>query len=358
VITYFLWEGFETVVLPRTVTRTWRITRAFYRGLWFLVWRRIAARMLDFRTSDTFLSVFGPLSLILLLCIYASSLIVGFALLQWGACPILHGMTGERSFGDYLYFSGVTFYTLGYGDLLPAGGLGRTIAVAEAGTGFGFLAITIGYLPVIYSAFSRREGGTTLLDARAGSPPTATEMVHRHMQSGALDELQTFLRDMEHWSSEILESHLSYPVLAYYRSQHDDQSWLSALTVVLDTCALIMTGLDGIPKWQAKMTFAMGRHALVDFCLVFNAPPAENYLSRLTPPDIEIMKQGLTDCGSGFLDTDTAIERLNNYRQQYEPFAVSLARVFLFTLPPFVPAVDTADAWQRTAWGKRRDTHF
>ena len=103
--------------------------------------------------------------------------------------------------------------------------------------GFGFLALIIGYVPIIYQAFSRRESNISLLDARAGSPSSATEMLRRHYRTQRLEELLQFLRKWEQWCATLLESHLSYPVLTYYRSQHERQSWLAALTTVLDTCA-------------------------------------------------------------------------------------------------------------------------
>src|SRR5262249_37417715 len=132
------------------------------------------------------------------------------------------------------------FFTLGLGDVVPVTWIARMVMVAEAGIGFGFLAIVIGYLPVIYQAFSRREVIISMLDARAGSPPTALELLKRHIEDQRLEEIDSMLRDWEHWSAELLESHLSYPVLAFFRSQHDNQSWLSALTTVLDACALVM----------------------------------------------------------------------------------------------------------------------
>jgi hypothetical protein len=138
-------------------------------------------------------------------------------------------------------------------------GFETIITVLESGTGIGFLAIVISYLPVLYGAFSRREVNISLLDARAGSPPTAAELVRRHVRGQNLEALGQFLRDWEAWSAELMESHLSFPVLCYFRSQHDNQSWLAALTAVLDTCALLITCAEGAlqrllmpyPAWKA-----------------------------------------------------------------------------------------------------------
>ncbi len=355
-ICYFIWEGFETVILPRTVTHGWRFTRSFYRTLWRRIWQPLGHSLSSFRHTDTFLGYFGPISLLILIQVWVGALIVGYALVEWGLDTPLINAHDHPSFGTYLYLSGVTFFTLGYGDVTPQSGSGRFVAVLESSMGYGFLALIIGYLPVLYGAFSARESNVTLLDARAGSPPTALELLRRYSAGGAIEDLPEFLMVMERWISAMLESHLSYPVLCYYRSQHDDQSWLSALVVMMDVCSIILSGLEGISPWQAQLTFAMGRHALIDLSTIFGVPPAKQYLSRLTPPDMEKMRQVLSDSGLPFKDAERAAERLAELRRTYEPYAVTLARTMSFPLPAYVPAEATADDWQRSTW--ERDEHF
>src|SRR5262249_40519937 len=184
--------------------------------------------------------------------------------------------------------SGVTFFTLGYGDVSPIGSLGRFVAVVEAANGFGLLAIVISYLPILYQAFSNREASISLLDARSGSPSSAVELLRRHRAEDKLYDLDRLLGEWERWSAQLLESHLSYPVLCYFRSQHDNQSWLRALTTVLDTCALVMVGVEGGPVWQARMTFAIARHAVVDIAQIFKTNPVslESCAGRLTTKEL------------------------------------------------------------------------
>src|SRR5262249_4912734 len=153
------------------------------------------------------------------------------------------------------------------------GRLGRALAVVEAGIGFGFLAVIIGYLPALYQAFSRRETAISLLDARAGSPPTAGEFLRRLGLAGGAAAAEPLLAEWERWAAELLESHLSFPVLSFYRSQHDNQSWLSTLSTILDTCSVLLVGVKGAGAYQAQLTFAMARHAAVDLALVFRTPP-------------------------------------------------------------------------------------
>src|SRR5258708_17975483 len=183
-----LQDSFETIVLPRRVSRKFRLARLFYTLAWEF-WVAIGRKMRTGNRREYYLSFFGPLSLILLLMIWAILLVFAFALLQWGCNSVLSGPEKNMTFGTYLYFSGTTFITLGLGDITPMTGWGRFFTVMEAGTGFAFLALIIGYVPVIYQAFSRREMNISLLDARAGSPSSAPEMLHRHKYSKDGSEL-------------------------------------------------------------------------------------------------------------------------------------------------------------------------
>jgi len=174
-VVVIMWDAFEALVLPRRVTRRLRPTRMFYRVTW-QVWSAVARRMRPGGRRETYLSFFGPLSLLVLLAAWAASLVAGFALLQTGLGASLN-IPGGGSFTDHLYLSGETFFTLGLGDVAPISRVGRVLLVIEAGIGFAFLALVIGYLPVLYQSFSRREVNITLLDARAGSPPSAEELM-------------------------------------------------------------------------------------------------------------------------------------------------------------------------------------
>jgi ion channel len=345
-----LWETFETIVLPRRVTRQFRLTRLFYRLTW-KAWAALASLRSSRRKRDSLLSFYGPLSLLLLLAIWALALVLGFGLLHYGLHDRLSGALFDSDFGNALYLSGTTLFTLGLGDILPASPLGRFITVLEAGIGFGFLALVIGYLPVLYQAFSRREVTISLLDARAGSPPTAFEMLRRQSGVHGMEALTELLKDWELWSADLMESHLSYPVLAYFRSQHDNQSWLASLTAILDVCALAMVGLEGMCQYQARMTFAIARHALVDLSQVFNAPPdKESKIDRLPPPALEELRKNLHVSGFVLADGPTAAEELHRLRALYEPYAQSLAGFLHLELPPWIKGAVAKDNWQTTAW--------
>jgi hypothetical protein len=348
-----LWDAFETVILPRRVTRRIRLTSLFYSSIW-VPWSGLVRHIIKQRRRDKYLGLFGPLSLLILLAIWAVGLIVGYALLFWAAGAHL-SVSGESvNFLTYLYLSGTTFFTLGYGDITPAFPLGRTLAVVEAANGFALLAVVISYLPILYQAFSRREASISLLDARAGSPSSAVELLRRHRAEDSFDDLNRLLSEWERWSAELLESHLSYPVLCYFRSQHDNQSWLGALTTVLDTCALVMVGVDHAPVWQARMTFAMARHAVVDIAQVFKTKPStvECCDTRLTSADLQRLRRILVENGITLSDGEETEQRLLQLRLMYEPYVSALSDWLMMPLPPWILPPDAIDNWKTSAWGR------
>jgi ion channel len=364
-----LLDAFETIVLPRRIKRSFRITAWFYKSTW-IPWSRLAQHIKSANRREGFLAYFGPLSLILLLGIWAVVLIFGFACVQYGLGEHLQ-LSGERiTVGKVIYHSGETFFTLGYGDIVPSNAAARALAVLEAGMGFAFLGVVIGYLPVVYSAFATREIEISLLDARAGSPPSATEFLSR---LGCCPEqlvLDGIFRDWERWCAELLSTQISYPALVFFRSQHSNQSWLSALTVMLDVTSLIMTGVDGIHPDQAKLTFAMARHAAVDLAQVLNAQYSPHDAERNTAEDLKRMRAELAQHGVSFYDGADASERLAELRALYEPYVYALARRLFMTLPAWVRPEYRKDNWQGGPWdraiqaralerpGHRVDDHF
>jgi len=299
---------------------------------------------------EFYLSYYGPASLIFMLVVWALVLVLSFALIEWGLSSPLNVPEKDVTFGTYLYMSGTTFVTLGLGDVTPMSGLARFLVFAEASFGFGLLALIIGYIPVIYQAFSRREINISLLDARAGSPSSATELLRRSYRDQKMDELVQFMREWERWCAELLESHLSYPVLTYYRSQHERQSWLAALTTILDTCALLIVGFEDISTPTTRLTFAIARHAAVDLAQVYGTPPMKPKLGRLSKPEFARMRDALAEVGLVLQQGEYTEEQLSNIRRMYEPFVNAIAEHLLLNLPPWIPETKTVDDWQTSAW--------
>jgi hypothetical protein len=335
-------DAFETVVLSRRVTRRWRITTAIN----FVTWKAYRAAVHKLRpvTRELVLGYYGPGSLLLLFGCWAALLILGFGAASWG-----FGIPGsDTSFGTALYNAGSTFFTLGLGAAAPSDAWARILVVAMAGTGFGFLALVIAYLPTLYQAFSRREIYISQLDARAGSPPSAGELLARH-EVGDADHLTSFLAEWERWSADLMESVLSFPALGYYRSHHDNQSWLASLVVLLDTCTVVLAGHEEGPRRQARLTYAMCRHAAVDLAQVMHVKPKSE--NRLDPAALERLRERIS--GSGWHLPESSIPVLTKLRAAYEPYVVGLSEELLMPLPEWAAPERGQDVWRMTELDER-----
>jgi hypothetical protein len=320
-------------------------------------WRAFGERTSSAKAREQIYSIYGPLSLLLLLLLWAMLLILGFSLFYFAlGTPFTDVMgvqtaAGLSKFRTALYVSGTTLFTLGLGDVVPHSLGARTLIICESGVGLGFVAMVIGYLPVLYQSFSKREVSIALLDARAGSPPTAAELLRRHGFDGGEEALIDLLEEWERWSAEILESHISYPILCYYRSQHDNQSWLSALVSILDTCALLISVIEGPASRQAQLTFVMARHALIDLENVLHTAEQKDGAvqegrERLPKADFDRLCIVLGEVRLRLCGDKASADRLHTIRALYEPHAASLSDYLRMPLPAWVPIVKEKDQWR------------
>jgi hypothetical protein len=346
-----LWESFETIILPRRVTRPIRLVRMFYRTTWN-AWAHINRLIRSKKVREAHLSYYGPLSLLGLFATWAGLLVLSFAMLHWAAGSAINASGETPTFRTDIYLSGTTFFTLGLGDVTPRTTLAKAITVTEGGTGFGFLGLMISYLPTLYGAFSQRELNISLLDARAGSPPTAAELLRRHAQFADNEVLTPYLRDWEIWAAQLMESHLSYPVLCYFRSQHDNQSWLAAFTAVLDVSALIIAYGEGTAKWQSQLTFAIARHAVVDLAEVLRVPASQPAKDRLPPKEVIQVRNLLIECRASSKCGESGDKKLAELREMYEPYLNGLSLRLLMPLPSWGVGHHFVENWKRSAWGK------
>ena len=337
-------DVFEVVLLPRRIARRLGFAQSLLSGSWAL-WRAAGKRIEDPDRRERLLSNFGPLTIVVLLAAWAVGLILGYGCIEWA----LDAQTAEStSWSEAVYMSGVTFFTLGYGDIVPKAGLTRVVTVIEAGSGIGFIAAVIGYLPVLYQLFSKREAHVIQLDARAGSPPTAVELLRRHGGGKGLDHLDAYLRDWEIWASELLESHLSYPILAFYRSQHHNQSWLAALAAIMDCCALILSGVRDLHPLQPRMTFTTARLVMVELATSFGVEPSPFTGGvRLDDETFDELDAALREAEIGWSGGPEARDSLAAFRATYEPLLDGLSKNLLLTLPAFLPNAADTDNYER-----------
>jgi hypothetical protein len=266
--------------------------------------------------------------------------------------------TVTSAFLTDLYISGTSFFTLGFADITPTSVPERALSVLEAALGFGYLGLVISYLPVFYQSFSSREVLISMLDEWAGSPPSAGELLRRLGADQSLAALDRFLQDWEAWTAELLESHLSYPILGVFCSQHENQSGLAGLTMVLDLCALVWVGIEGAPRRSGRLTFAIARHAVGDLVQVYGLMSRLPQNDRLPPADLLKLRGILFAVGIRLDEGKGADERLRELRAEYEPYVNALADFLMMELPPWFAASGAKDNWQTTAWSGNGESHL
>jgi hypothetical protein len=339
-------EFFVALLLPRRVKRDPRIARQIYSIVW-PQWRAIARRMSP-ATGDSWLGVFGPLGLLLMVSALVFGLLVGFAALQWGAGSKLTG-TVNPGFGDDLYFSAGSLFSHTT-SLQAVGTLPRALGTIEAVAGFLVLASVIGYLPALFQAFSRREVAVSQLDPRAGSPPSAGRLITREVERGGdWGDLDGYMREWEVWAAELMETHLSYPLLAFYRSQHVNQNWVAALTCVVDTSAFVIAGAPRGSSEGALLTYAIGRHAFVDLTSALRARPVGKREERLDEEAFTNLRNAVVEGGLPIADAEPMQKRLTRLRVAYEPYAFALAHRLALALPPWLPPEEQITRYWRVS---------
>jgi len=316
-VVLMLAEFFVAFLLPRRVKRDPRIARGVYQAVW-KPWRAAARRMQPI-AADALLGYFGPLALVLELAVWVFGLIAGYACLEWAG--------GGRFSLDV---SAGTFLSASFDHV---GAWHRAIGLLEAATAVGVLFTVIGYLPSVYSAYSLREIAISRLSTRAGAPASAAGLL-----VNGWDEVDATLQQAERWATEMMETHLAYPLLAYYRSQHLGQSWLSALTAIVDTSAVVLAAAeDGAAGTRsAELTFKVGRHALADLAHQL-ADGAAGPDRELDAKDAAELHGLLESSGLPLVPVGECRERLDRLRREYEPNAVKLASQLALRLPPWRP---------------------
>jgi hypothetical protein len=304
---------FSTLVMPRASRRRFRLNRLLFLATW-RPWRWVGVRMRTLEGRERVLAAAAPMFFFVLLVSWAGLVVVGYALIVWSPA-FVHGIQGQdgTGFGTALYFSGSTLFTIGFGDVVTTG-FTRAIAVIEGATGLGLVALVIAYLPVLYQAFNRREVGILFLDARAGSPPSGPELLRRTGGDGLAGDLPELFREWERWSADVLETHLSYPLLAFFRSPHDYTSWVTTMGAVLDAATLVLAAVEEGPHEPAKMFYLTGIHAVEDLWRYFIVEEREASIGR---DEFHGVMEDLRNAGIALNDEDEAWERFVRLRARY-----------------------------------------
>ena len=254
------WDLFETVVVPRPTPGWFRIGRYIIRGSW----RGLTAirNRRPNRSYDRVLGLFAPAMTVTLLAAWLVTLILGYGLIMYALRDELQPVPPDL--GTALYFAATSVLTLGFGDIVSNGPLARILVITAAATGLGVVALVVTFLFSLYGSYQRREIDVVTLQATAGAPPSAVALLEAYARLDLVDRLPEFFIGWQRWSAEVLDTHVAYPLLGFFRSSHDNLSWISSLGTVLDASCLVITTINGIPRGEAELARRVGSHLVED----------------------------------------------------------------------------------------------
>ncbi len=323
-------DVFQAVVVPRAMGRRYRISFYVWRTTWAL-WPTAAWRLYarDSDRREDFFAIFAPFMLLGIIGVWIALLILGFGLILWGMRGAL--TPTHASFGTVLYFAGTSLLTIGFGDVVGRGGLPRFVSVLSALAGLSFLSIMTAFLFALFGSFQQREAFIVTTAARAGSPPSGVNLLTIAGYSRTRDDLPALMLDAQRWAAVVMESHLAYPMLAYFRSSHDDQSWVGTLGTLLDAATLLMTTIDGVNDGQARIFYNVGRHATRDLSKYMRVGHVEEDVG-IERAEYEQACERLASAGYELRDRNEAWTRFATLRAGYASHLNALAR--FFQIPP------------------------
>jgi len=335
VVLLVLHDVFQGVVVPRWSSRSWRATPHIIENLWH-AWRRVGSRMEYGDAREDFMGLFAPFALMTSLISWVLMLMFGYGVCFWA----LHSQTKPHlhSFGEALYMSGITLLTIGYGDFSSSGGIARVTSLCAGASGLAIFALVISFLFTLYGAVEDRETRVLMLDARAGSPPSGVALLQAYVELDLVSTLPTFFEEWEEWSARLLQSHIAYPILPFFRSSHDRESWIASLGAVLDAATLLLTTIQSGPNCSeqplgaAKLMIRMGTHTLTDlghyFGLRFEETTKNNPHPGVERSEWERARRQLEHSGYSLRDTEDAWRDFVKYRAPYAPYLNELAKHF------------------------------
>ena len=255
--------SFEAVVMPRATGRRYRISFYYWRTMWHL-WPRAAWRVYsDADKREDFLAVFAPFMMVSLIGFWIGLMIFGFALVLWGVrggvAAVARFVRNDAVLRGHVAADDRLRRRRGAQRELP-----RLISILAALAGLSFLSIMTAFLFAVFGSFQQRETFVVTVAARAGTPPSGVNLLAIAGYSRTHDDLAPLMIDAQRWAAAVMESHLAYPVLAFFRSSHDDQSWVGTLGTLLDAATLMMTTIQDERDGQARIFYNVGRHATRD----------------------------------------------------------------------------------------------
>ncbi|MDQ2662608.1 MAG: potassium channel family protein [Candidatus Eremiobacteraeota bacterium] len=321
-------DVFQVVVLPRAPAGSLRISAIVTRSLW-RTWPAIGYRLYrnDERRED-FLALFAPFSMILLLAVWVGVLVLGYGLLFYAA---RHSIGPETiHFGGALYYAGTSILTIGYGDITARTGMTRFISLAAGTSGLATVALTTSFLFAVFASFQRREVFVVGIGSRAGAPPSGVGLLVLSAKAEVRDDLQRLFVQAQTFAAEVMESHLAYPILNFFRSSHDYESWVATLGTMLDAAVLLMTAVEDQPAGQARIFYLVGNHAVHDLSHYFGIE--ENQTPGISREEFDHACSRLAQAGYSIRERGAAWSEFSLHRITYASSLNGLAR--FFEIPP------------------------
>jgi len=326
-----LWDVFETIVVPRPTPSQLRLGRHLVPWTW-RAWRWLGERARTGLGRDLFYGLYAPFAAVLLLAAWIFLLIVGYGLILYAIRDQLYPV--PTNFGTVLYFAAASVLTVGYGDVIPVGPAARFLALAGAATGLGLVALVITFLFSLFGSYQRRERLVVALSARAKSPPSAVTLLENYVRLGLVDQLPALFAEWERWSAEVLDSHVAYPLLGYFRSSHDNLSWVSALGAMLDAAALVLTTVRDVPRGQAELMKRVGAHFVEDLSNYFGYKGTDG--SIVDESQFDVAYARLAAAGYSLEPAETAWRSFERARTIYASRLEFLASYWATSAPVWI----------------------
>ena len=319
-------DVFQTVIVPRAVSRRWRPSGYWTRSMWrgFIA---ISQRLHNSKAREIVLSRYAPLTLVVSMTLWVTLLIFGYGTIFYG---LRSQIKPEPDYWNAVYFAGTSLLTIGYGDVVAADGIARFFAILSGATGFAVVAIVTSYLFALFGAFQQREVFVLTVGTRAGAPPSGVELLAAYSRLGIMQALPDLFSRAEIWTAQVLETHLAYGVLHYFRSNHDHESWVGTLGAVLDAAALMMTTVRDYPSGEARLMQALGRHAVHDLSDYLQLPSGDG--AGVERPEFDAARDRLIEAGLRCYDADDSWAAFSLLRSTYAARLNAMARYL--DIPP------------------------
>jgi hypothetical protein len=320
-------DVFQAAVVPRRIAGfRLRFSARFIRRTW-PAWADAAVRLRDVDRREDALGTFGPFALVSLLALWGVGCIVGYGLIFYG---LGSGLRPLPNLGDATYFAGTSFLTIGFGDIVPTSGTTRFVALLAGASGFSIVAIVTAFLFSVVGSFQEREIFVVTFGRRAGTPPSGVTLLETYAKLGLMSDLDAVFEEGMRWAAAVLESHLAYPILGFFRSSHSYESWVASLGALLDAATLRLTLVDDGNRGHARLFGEMGRHCVGGLADYFR-------LRTIAVPGVEraefdVARERLVAAGLAVRSGDEAWDEFIALRSTYAPALNDMARYF--RIPP------------------------